>query len=646
MSVYARFPLNQSQKQIRLVTIQPSMYLSSPIQCNLSAVSLTNPPHYEALSYRWGDEKIRSTIQLENEEFSITTSLKEALVRLRDQTRPMKYWIDQICINQGDASEQNGQVPLMGEVYSKAGIVKAWLGEEAEESEKAFRLSERWYNTTKMFNSLFREVAPRNRQQAVLFVRMAGPIVVDVSNLQAFVQLILREYWRRVWMIQEIGRARQCIVMSGPNKTDLKSLIAMSELIADFDREFFQGVFDRGVSQFYQIIHSTRFLLSFTQASDWYIAVPNNPDVVTVETILGATGNFGHKKPHDRIYGLLGVHVFRDLNVTVDYTRPPERAFMELAKELLDQRSSLRWLGLLSKRRQVGSESELQLPSWMPEFKGISNLRVCHDTAESIAERFWRPQASIDLETGTLTAKGVLWDKVQSVHFEEGIDGWSNAYPAPCKRILCWLMAAAQRCQHIYPTGISRLQAFTRTVFANYQVDEFQGFAIALTEMIFDLCRQEWEHISRSQGLGRDNIRDVRNICWVSGLCASNGPHETILQSFWGSSTPVLADGWVFPDHPLHGPDPRGNHTFVDTIVQRVAGDQTRFIVTEGGYMAFGSCDMRRGDLICCLYGSTVPLIIRPENGHYIVVGPCFLYGIMQGEAWREGIDVRTFKFR
>jgi hypothetical protein len=302
---------------------------------------------------------------------------------------------------------------------------------------------------------------------------------------------------------------------------------------------------------------------------------------------------------------------------------------MELAKELLDQRSSLRWLGLLSRRRQVGPESELQLPSWMPDFKGGSNLRICHDTAESIAERFRRPKASIDLETGTLTAKGVLWDKVQSVHFEEGIDGWSNAYPAPCKRILCWLMAAAQRCQHTYPTDISRLQAFARTFFANYQVDEFQVFALALTEIIFDLCGKEREHISRSQQLGGDIIRDVRNICWVSGLCASNGPNETILQSFWGSSTPVLADGWVFPDHPLHGPDPRGNHTFVNTIVQRVAGDQARFIVTEGGYMAFGSYVMRRGDLICYLYGSAVPLIIRPDNGHYIVVRPCFLYGIM-----------------
>lgn len=68
----------------------------------------------------------------------------------------MKYWIDQICINQGDSSEKNRQVPLMGEVYSKAGIVKAWLGEEAEDGEKAFRLSERWYNTMKMFHSLFR----------------------------------------------------------------------------------------------------------------------------------------------------------------------------------------------------------------------------------------------------------------------------------------------------------------------------------------------------------------------------------------------------------------------------------------------------------------------------------------------------------
>ena len=130
MSVYARFPLNHSQKQIRLVTIHPSTYLSSPIQCNLSAVSLINPPNYEALSYRWGDLKIRSTIQLENQDFSITTSLKEALVRLRDRTRPMKYWIDQICINQGDSSEKNREVPLWVKCTPKPGSWRPGWGKK------------------------------------------------------------------------------------------------------------------------------------------------------------------------------------------------------------------------------------------------------------------------------------------------------------------------------------------------------------------------------------------------------------------------------------------------------------------------------------------------------------------------------------
>jgi hypothetical protein len=39
-------------------------------------------------------------------------------------------WIDAICIDQGNNAEKAAQIPLMGEVYSRAGRVLAWLGAE------------------------------------------------------------------------------------------------------------------------------------------------------------------------------------------------------------------------------------------------------------------------------------------------------------------------------------------------------------------------------------------------------------------------------------------------------------------------------------------------------------------------------------
>ena len=38
-------------------------------------------------------------------------------------------------------------------------------------------------------------------------------------------------------------------------------------------------------------------------------------------------------------------------------------------------------------------------------------------------------------------------------------------------------------------------------------------------------------------------------------------------------------------------------------------------------------------DLICILYGCTVPVILRKQQDHYEVIGECFIYGMMDGEA-------------
>ncbi|KAK3904926.1 hypothetical protein C8A05DRAFT_13246, partial [Staphylotrichum tortipilum] len=42
----------------------------------------------------------------------------------------VNLWVDAVCIDQGSAGEKMTQIPLMGEVYSRAGMVLAWLGGE------------------------------------------------------------------------------------------------------------------------------------------------------------------------------------------------------------------------------------------------------------------------------------------------------------------------------------------------------------------------------------------------------------------------------------------------------------------------------------------------------------------------------------
>jgi hypothetical protein len=47
--------------------------------------------------------------------------------------------VDALCINQSDFNEKNHQVKLMQSIYSKAFAVIVWLGDAADDSDKAIR---------------------------------------------------------------------------------------------------------------------------------------------------------------------------------------------------------------------------------------------------------------------------------------------------------------------------------------------------------------------------------------------------------------------------------------------------------------------------------------------------------------------------
>lgn len=71
--------------------------------------------HFKALSYVWGCDEKSHVISIGNHILPITTSLREALIRLRDRIK----WIDAICINQKDDREKEYQIQFMNTIMGE-----------------------------------------------------------------------------------------------------------------------------------------------------------------------------------------------------------------------------------------------------------------------------------------------------------------------------------------------------------------------------------------------------------------------------------------------------------------------------------------------------------------------------------------------
>jgi hypothetical protein len=56
------------------------------------------------------------------------------------------------------------------------------------------------------------------------------------------------------------------------------------------------------------------------------------------------------------------------------------------------------------------------------------------------------------------------------------------------------------------------------------------------------------------------------------------------------------------------------------------------FARTAEGYFVLGPKVMEVGDVVCVLFGGKMPLCLQPWGRHYLLVGECYVHGLMDGE--------------
>ena len=75
-----------------------------------------------------------------------------------------------------------------------------------------------------------------------------------------------------------------------------------------------------------------------------------------------------------------------------------------------------------------------------------------------------------------------------------------------------------------------------------------------------------------------------------------------------------------------------------------------RRLFVAGNHFELGPATMETGDIIVILFGSPWPIVLRPTGDWYSLVGPCYIYAIMHGEAvvgkQQEGVQPQMFEIR
>jgi hypothetical protein len=188
--------------EIRLLQLQPARDITDSIICRLVHVNFHGKPQYEALSYVWGRTDSPSRIEVNGSMVNVTRNLWQALKYLRLAAAPRVLWIDALCINQNDTTERNHQVSQMGKIYRNAGSVVAWLGRKDNSTRGAMDYIIRFEPPEEAYIDKSGEI-------------VRHPILIDGETIDAIVAFCSRQYWTRLWIIQEVLVASQVIIQCG-----------------------------------------------------------------------------------------------------------------------------------------------------------------------------------------------------------------------------------------------------------------------------------------------------------------------------------------------------------------------------------------------------------------------------------------------
>jgi hypothetical protein len=653
--------LELREGETRLIKLHPAGSSFAPIQCTLLKMQLDSPPAYEALSYVWGGPNATKTVTVSGIAFNATENLHDALLHLRYPDKERVLWVDAICINQSSTRERNSQVLLMRRIYERAARVQVCLGIPGLTGELGMGLILRvGYESDQM----------KERHESQDLTECCTRLwSLGSEAWDAMKEILTRVYWTRVWVYQEFIVSKDVTLFCGSEYMSGEAFRRAIMLLLQFQSN--PSTTEPVRDQMLQL-DLTRVLPFF---SHWFrrqikthsSTATTGLDLETFDLplLILQTQSLESTDPRDKIYGLLGVSESGNVKIEVDYAKRIPEVYCDVQRSIFLARRQLPLLSYAGIGIPV-VEPPLDLPSWAMDLRcspGRNDftyfLRQSKVSQQTVFSASGATDAVADFtEPGILRAEGVVASTLREVSFDGGIDleAWRK-----------FAFKGRQDPQH--PTGIPLWQAYFRTLIADdsgygYGRPEFRDEKDA--KKFYDLAKgfimmgwmgsPQWQEMDSLYyliyGIGHNRPQVVLEdyavafSSWRGELAREDTSFSEALEPFtgrrgaknrlpWPRTGPLRTDKW-------YSYLERDRSDFHEAFhrVHSVCKSKS-FFVTNDGYIGLGPPGATTGDRICVVLGCDVPLVIRPAGSRFVVVGACYVYGMMKGELVQEARERR-----
>jgi len=213
---------------------------------------------------------------------------------------------------------------------------------------------------------------------------------------------------------------------------------------------------------------------------------------------------------------------------------------------------------------------------------------------------------------GTICDVGGVLDREEAsgeIFFHHVFREWEQVFQRQygnCQMEVCGLSVTVA-------DALSRLYNLLITYLAEIGVD-FSSETWKLEQF------QKYKDDHWHTGLMPRNFRDSRSVeAFVRTLLA-----DRVLE-FQRISAAHFEEFWADPLP--------NNSTWPRIVFSMTFATYRRFFVTCEGNMGLAPMRSRENDIICVIYGCSVPVVLREEEGSFTFIGECFLHGFMDGEA-------------
>ena len=637
---YRSCPLTRPN-HIRVLTINQG-FASDPIECTLTTRPVTTQepstptsqvPPYEALSYYWGSGNASFKIKIYTQgfpgTFPVRSNLHAALNQLRLPDRPRGLWIDAICINQDDDDERSAQVSMMADIYSKATSVCVWLGEASPDSNLALNFISRIVKLDE-FDSL---VADERTPQ----------------EWAALSSLMRRPWFSRRWVVQEIALAARAILYCGNAYVDwaeFADAVALFEAVESENHTISQNIM---MSELFN--HIPDFLgeikalgaTRLVDATNKLFRKDENGQVLerllSLETLISDLSAFQVSRPHDIIYAVLNLAKGMRLSPVTSNREGLFGTQSQVTMETQEQSSREQKLKKLAARKfmQVVEVSRFTIDYKKPFFdvcKEFLQFTIQSGGSLDILCRPWVPEDSIpDVERPSwlLTTSRSAWGVRPDGNYVRANADTLVGPPGSGKRNYnasgsyvvrdSWKFGQGPKARSMYVAGFVIDTIKTKKAYA--------ADGIILNEWL-------------THGGWTDRSARPPDKFWRT-LVADRGPNGLNPPSFYprafkAALNQSVKGGHISTSTLVH----HGKSTIVAKFLRRVQEVvwMRRLIITQHEALGLAPEESKKRDLICILYGCSVPVALRrmvdPSSNkeYYIFIGECYVHGIMDGEAF------------